>query len=276
MANIVDCIGISISDREQCNETEVHEFGNISSLLGNGLFDHDRLETLSEITNIEREIEDKAGRKHGLLVNVKRVSIKGGTVLYTCRDVTELNRASDALRESEERLKEAQRVGRVGDWRLDVDTQAINWSDEVYRLFERDPSEGPPTYEENMAYYYPEDSERLQEQVRTAIEAGEEFDSDYHLRLPSGKSVSHRGIIKVRRADDGRVTKLYGTVQDITERKRAEEELRRHRDHLEELVGQRTRELQDAQEQLIIKESWPRWDNSQAGWLTNSETPSAP
>lgn len=71
------------------SQEEVESFGNIVKLLGNPIFDYNKLETLGEIPNIDCDIIDKTGEKHDLLVNVKRVSIKGDTVLYTCRDITE-------------------------------------------------------------------------------------------------------------------------------------------------------------------------------------------
>jgi PAS domain S-box-containing protein len=148
-------------------------------------------------------------------------------------NITERKQADAALRNREERLKQAQRIGAVGDWEFDVASQEIYWSEEVYRLFERDPGQGPPTYEENMAHYYPEDSKKLQVQVRRAIESGEDFDTDYRLKLPSGKSVYHRGIITTKKDQNGRVIKLYGIVQDITERKQVEQELRKREAELE-------------------------------------------
>ena len=141
-------------------------------------------------------------------------------------DETERKQAEETLRDSEERLNEAQRIGSVGDWEFDVENQQVYWSEQVYRLFERDPTQCPPTYEENMAYYYPEDSKKLQEQVGRAIEFGEDSDTDYHLKLPSGKSVYQHGIIRTKKDENGRVIKLYGVVEDITERKRREEEQR--------------------------------------------------
>jgi PAS domain S-box-containing protein len=130
----------------------------------------------------------------------------------------------EALRESERRLRTAQAIGAVGDWEFCVESQEIFWSEQVYKLFERDPSLGPPTYEENNAYYLPKDSARLQENVRKAIEHGEPSDEDYRLKLPSGKLVEHRGVIGVKTDSTGATTHLRGTVQDITERKHREAE----------------------------------------------------
>jgi PAS domain S-box-containing protein len=81
---------------------EVERFGHIDSLLGGHLFAPAELEAALEIRNIERDILDKVGRKHTLLVNVKRVSIKGGTILYTCRDITERVRTEQELRRYKE------------------------------------------------------------------------------------------------------------------------------------------------------------------------------
>lgn len=83
------------------SQQEIERLGNIDQLLGKNLFEMNQLETCGEIRNIEREITDKFGRQHVLLVNAKRVSINGGTVLYTCRDITERKQVQEALQKSE-------------------------------------------------------------------------------------------------------------------------------------------------------------------------------
>jgi PAS domain S-box-containing protein len=78
---------------------ETERLGTIRALLGDAVPDTVTSSTETEVPNLECEIRDKAGRRHHLLVTVKRISIKGGTRLYTCRDVTDRRRAEDANRE---------------------------------------------------------------------------------------------------------------------------------------------------------------------------------
>ncbi len=81
---------------------EVRAMGTIPQLLGDRLFDSADLAEAGELVNIERDITDKNGVLHSLLVNIKKVSIKGGTILYTCRDVTERKRREEEKRRIDE------------------------------------------------------------------------------------------------------------------------------------------------------------------------------
>ncbi len=82
-------------------EDEVRAMGRISTLLGGDLIEPEQLAASGEVRNIEREIQTKGGALRSLLVHVKAVSIRGGTILYVCRDVTERKQAERNLRRNE-------------------------------------------------------------------------------------------------------------------------------------------------------------------------------
>ena len=134
----------------------------------------------------------------------------------------ERKQTEEALRRSQERLRVAQATAKIGDWEFVIDTQCITWSDQTFHIFNRDPKLGPPDFEENMAYYLPEDAQRLQENVRRAIEEGHESDEVYAFRPEGGDIGYQRGIIRVERNTDGRVVRLFGTAQNVTRQKQAE------------------------------------------------------
>ena len=140
-------------------------------------------------------------------------------------DIAERKRVEKALRESEEKLNEALRIGRMGSWEYDLESQEVAWSGQLFELMDRDPSLGTPDSAEDLASYYPKDLERLVSSTFRVIETGETFAMEYYVELPSGRSAHYLSTFRPFREPSGRVSKVVGTVQDITERKRMEEEL---------------------------------------------------
>ena len=155
--------------------------------------------------------------------------------LETKRLQDEKRKMDAALRESEANLKEAQKLGRLGSWEYDPASQKITWSDQAYALYERDPRLGPPTTEEEAAYYSPGQAEKLHEYIRRAVEEGGSFEYDLATQLPGGKHVYFEARMRPVKDAKGRVVKLFGTVQDITERKQSEEALARQAAELDRL-----------------------------------------
>ncbi len=93
---------------------EVHTMSRINVLLGDNLFDHADLVARGEIRNIERDVKAKSGARRTVLVHVKSVSISGSTVLYCCRDITELKHAEEDLRALRSELAHSTRLALVG------------------------------------------------------------------------------------------------------------------------------------------------------------------
>lgn len=97
------CPNVNIIFGYSSDEIIAHE--NIGKLFGNQLIKVDDFENLKEIVNIEKEITDKWGRNHTLLINVKKVAIDDGTFLYACRDITERKQAERALQKAHDELE---------------------------------------------------------------------------------------------------------------------------------------------------------------------------
>ena len=150
------------------------------------------------------------------------------------------------LQESKARLEEAQRVAHVGHWEWDLETDVVVWSDETYRIFGLSPQERPMDLATVRAMVHPEDRESLYRGVDEDLLAGVRPDAEFRIVRPNGEVRTVYSVTPKRwssmpgdakRDASGRPYKLFGTVQDITDRKRAEEALRQSQFYLSE--GQR-------------------------------------
>jgi PAS domain S-box-containing protein len=138
----------------------------------------------------------------------------------------ERKRAEEALRQSEKELLEAQRVAQVGSWLWDPQTDTVVWSLELYHIAGRDPTLPPPSYNEQAQLYTAESWERMQRSVAETLRSGTPYKLDLEMIRPDGTTrwIVDRG--EALRDDTGRIVRLHGTAQDITERKQAEDALR--------------------------------------------------
>lgn len=144
----------------------------------------------------------------------------------TIVDITEHQRAEEALRESEKNFAEAQRVAHVGSWDLDVTTGRLSWSDESYRIFGFKPGEFTPTYERFTAIVHPDDQELVQEHVDASLNGDVEYHIDFRFVGPDGKIGWTHCDGEVTRDRDGRPIRFFGTQINITELKQAAAALR--------------------------------------------------
>lgn len=160
------------------------------------------------------------------------------------RDITERKQAERAVRVSEGSLAKAQALAHLGSWDWNIVTDELAWSDEIYRIFGLMAQEFGATYGAFLERVHPEDRDTVQAAVDAALATQEPYSIEHRIVRPDGveRIVQERGDVTA--GPDGEPVRMVGTVQDITERKAAENEVKRLNEELEERVRARTAELQ--------------------------------
>ncbi|TVR22616.1 MAG: PAS domain S-box protein [Anaerolineaceae bacterium] len=129
------------------------------------------------------------------------------------------------LRETYDLLDQAQSIGQMGNWEWNIETGELYWSDEIYRLNGLEPGSVPPTYEGWLSFIHPDERDMVQKTVEQAL-GGTPYDIESRIVLPDGtiRYAQNRG--QVVYDTNGQPLKMQGVTQDITDRKRAEQQIR--------------------------------------------------
>ncbi len=201
-----------------------------------------------------------ACRKAGVSLTTREVAVAGRWYHQTLHfvpevqririyglDITDRKAAEEALRESQQDLNRAQAVAHTGSWRLNVRRDELLWSDETHRIFGI-PQGTPMTYEAFLATVLPEDRQYV-DQKWTAALRGEPYDIEHRI-VVDGKAKWVRERAELEFDKQGILLGGFGTAQDVTERKAAEEALQKAHEELEERVRERTAELLEVNKKL--------------------------
>lgn len=164
-------------------------------------------------------------------------------LLGISEDITERKQAGEAIRKSEAQMKEAQRMAMIGSWELDLLTGGLYWSDEVFHIFEIDRVRFGASYEAFLNAIHPEDRGRVNQAYAQSLQTRQPYSIDHRLQMADGRIKHVHEQCETEFSSEGKPLRSMGTVQDITARVVAEEELRRYKDHLEDEVQQRTADL---------------------------------
>lgn len=213
----------------QDRDRVMHLWGDSGQALGQYEFQFRMLtadgRTIWIHNNVHVPEEQEASRKlRGIMVDVSRHA----------QAEFERDQSEEALKLNQKELLEAQRVAQVGSWIWDPQTDEVTWSPELYRIAGFDLSLAAPSYEQQVKLYTPESWQRMERCVAQALITGEPYKLDLELIRPDG---STRWIVdhgEALRDETGRIVRLRGTAQDITERKRTENSLRLFRALIDE------------------------------------------
>jgi diguanylate cyclase (GGDEF)-like protein/PAS domain S-box-containing protein len=165
------------------------------------------------------------------------VAARAGAELERLHMEAERQATLTALRQRETTLQLAQQAGNVGAWDRDLTSGRIFWSEAVYRMMQRDPARFEPSRTSWLRdIVHPDDRERLRAAGDRTIGSGARLDIEHRIVLPDGsvRYVHQRG--ELMRDEEGRPSHLIGIIQDITERKRSEEQVKASEERLRRLV----------------------------------------
>jgi len=170
----------------------------------------------------------------------KAIRVVGTTV-----DITLRKRAEETLRQNEARLRLSLEAGRMGAWDWDVKSHAVFWSHEIFAILGLDPCKVEPSYQNWVERVHPADRPRVEEAAHTAVRESRDYESEYRIIQPDGSLHCVHDYARPVLDSSGTCVAMSGLIVDITERKRAEEELR--------ASEQRYRDLVETQTELICR-----------------------
>ena len=151
-------------------------------------------------------------------------------------DITERKAAGESLLSSEAYLAEAQRLSQTGSWAWSPEQDIRYWSEECYRVLSFDPEDGLPRFEDFFQRIHPGDQPGFRELIQTAIREKAEWQADYRIVHPGGAIRDIHVVGHPVLSASGHLIEFVGTVIDVTERKQAEEELRRSETELRQML----------------------------------------
>jgi len=178
--------------------------------------------------------------------------VTGEHIYIVGRDVTDIKQHEVALERREQQLSEAQKIGRMGHWFLDIENNTMEWSDQIYSIFGVEKGKFNPTVDTVSALLMKRDVGRIYRSFQRAVIRKKDYELEFSIRRPNAGGVRYvrcEGRCKLN-PKTGAVEVLFGIMQDITERTLYEKQLREAKDAAESAYASKTRFLANMSHEL--------------------------
>jgi PAS domain S-box-containing protein len=159
------------------------------------------------------------------------------TLIHGVNDMAaKLQQEQVLLQQRTASLTEAQRIARLGNWEWDIANNTLVWSDEIYRIYDLTPQQFGASYDAFLMTVHSDDRQAVDSRVHEALEQGRPYSMDHRILLPDGSQRYVHEQAEVLRNDKGLAIKMRGTVQDITEAKLAELQIRKQQELTTQII----------------------------------------
>ena len=227
---LLDILGKDISQVIGKTDAEIFEIPETMEPVKTYMSDERKAQTLKQGEYILREEEVISPTGKRKFVQTKKYPIynKDNKLIFTAnisRDITELKANQEKLKIKEERLKEAQRIGKTGHWEYDIMNNKLYWSEQTFSIYEKDPELFVPEFNAVMNLYHPEEKETILNNFTECVKSKTDLKIETRIITPSGLVKYAIQRAKVECDKNGEPYLMIGTVADITEQKMVEIEL---------------------------------------------------
>ncbi|MDP2042261.1 MAG: PAS domain S-box protein [Algoriphagus sp.] len=171
--------------------------------------------------------QKKKREKIRMKINGHKVDFQGRKcVLVICQDVSEEEIKTQLIKESEERLKAASAIAKLGYWRFELESQSITWTDEVYKIWGRQKDNFEINFENLLKTIHPDDQDAFDLEDQTVRPGGKNVDIIHRIILPDKSIRWVHAIGRVKPSEEGKPVIFEGTVQDVTAQKQEDQRLK--------------------------------------------------